>query len=158
MGKQKINCKIFTPQNVVISMMDMLGYKENLYGQKILENSCGDGRFLEEIVKRYIDDCRRRGYTEDEMLDLLMEQGADIKDIEADEDRIVITGDAKEYNNIKKALLAINPNMEFEVDEVSMVSLDKVKLEGEDLEMFNKLLNMLDEIEDVQNVYHNVEL
>ena len=99
-----------------------------------------------------------KGYTEDEMLDLLMEQGADIKDIEADEDRIVITGDAKEYNNIKKALLAINPNMEFEVDEVSMVSLDKVKLEGEDLEMFNKLLNMLDEIEDVQNVYHNVEL
>ena len=99
-----------------------------------------------------------KGYTEEEMLDLLMEQGADIKDIEADEDTIVITGDAKEYNNIKKALLAINPNMEFEVDEVSMVSLDKVKLEGEDLEMFNKLLNMLDEIEDVQNVYHNVEL
>ena len=99
-----------------------------------------------------------KGYTEEEMLDLLMEQGADIKDIEADEDTVVITGDAKEYNNIKKALLAINPNMEFEVDEVSMVSLDKVKLEGEDLEMFNKLLNMLDEIEDVQNVYHNVEL
>ncbi len=99
-----------------------------------------------------------KGYTEEEMLDLLMEQGADIKDIEADEDTIVITGDAKEYNNIKKALLAINPNIELEVDEVSMVSLDKVKLEGEDLEMFNKLLNMLDEIEDVQNVYHNVEL
>lgn len=99
-----------------------------------------------------------KGYTEEEMLDLLMEQGVDIKDIEADEDTIVITGDAKEYNNIKKALLAINPNMEFEVDEVSMVSLDKVKLEGEDLEMFNKLLGMLDEIEDVQNVYHNVEL
>ena len=99
-----------------------------------------------------------KGYTEEEMLDLLMEQGVDIKDIEADEDTIVITGDAKEYNNIKKALLAINPNIELDVDEVSMVSLDKVKLEGEDLEMFNKLLNMLDEIEDVQNVYHNVEL
>ena len=99
-----------------------------------------------------------KGYTEEEMLDLLMEQGADIKDIEADEDTVVITGDAKEYNNIKKALLAINPNIDLEVDEVSMVALDKVKLEGEDLEMFNKLLNMLDEIEDVQNVYHNVEL
>ncbi len=99
-----------------------------------------------------------KGYTEEEMLDLLMEQGVDIKDIESDGEDVIITGDAKEYNNIKKALLAINPNMEFEVDEVSMVSLDKVKLEGEDLEMFNKLLNMLDEIEDVQNVYHNVEL
>ncbi len=99
-----------------------------------------------------------KGYTEEEMLDLLMEQGVDIKDIESDGDTIVITGDAKEYNNIKKALLAINPNIDIELDEVSMVSLDKVKLEGEDLEMFNKLLNMLDEIEDVQNVYHNVEL
>lgn len=67
MGKQKINCKIFTPQNVVISMMDMLGYKENLYGRKILENSCGNGRFLEEIVRRYLDDCHRREYTEDEI-------------------------------------------------------------------------------------------
>ena len=99
-----------------------------------------------------------KGYTEEEMLDLLMEQGVDIKDIESDGDDVIITGDAKEYNNIKKALLAINPNIELDVDEVSMVSLDKVKLEGEDLEMFNKLLNMLDEIEDVQNVYHNVEL
>ena len=99
-----------------------------------------------------------KGYTEEEMLDLLMEQGVDIKDIESDGEDVIITGDAKEYNNIKKALLAINPNIELDVDEVSMVSLDKVKLEGEDLEMFNKLLNMLDEIEDVQNVYHNVEL
>lgn len=48
-------------------MMDMLGYKENLYGRKILENSCGDGRFLGEIVRRYIDDCQCRGYTENEI-------------------------------------------------------------------------------------------
>ena len=39
-----------------------------------------------------------------------------------------------------------------------MEAMQKVTLEGEDLEKFNKLLNMLDEIEDVQNVYHNVEL
>ena len=49
-------------------------------------------------------------------------------------------------------------NFDIDLDEVSMVALDKVKLEGEDLELFNKLMNMLDEIEDVQNVYHNVEL
>ena len=39
MGAQKANCKIFTPPDAVISMMDILGYKENLYGRKILENS-----------------------------------------------------------------------------------------------------------------------
>ena len=58
MGKQKVNCKVFTPINVVKKMLDILGYKENLYGKKILENSCGDGSFLVEIITRYIEDCR----------------------------------------------------------------------------------------------------
>lgn len=67
MGKQKVNCKIFTPQNVVVQMLDILGYRTNLFGRKVLENSCGDGRFLIEIVKRYIEDCRRNGYNDDEI-------------------------------------------------------------------------------------------
>ena len=35
---------------------------------------------------------------------------------------------------------------------------EKVTLQGEDLETFNKVLAMLDDVEDVQEVYHNVEL
>ena len=97
-----------------------------------------------------------KGVSEEEVLDAVLNEGADIKDIETEEDEVIITADAKEYNNIKKALT--NNNYEIDLDEVSMVALDKVTLEGEDLELFNKLLNMLDEIEDVQNVYHNVEL
>ena len=97
-----------------------------------------------------------KGVSEEEVFEAVMNEGADVKDIETEEDEVVITADAKEYNNIKKALT--NSNYELDIDEVSMVPLDKVKLEGEDLELFNKLLNMLDEIEDVQNVYHNVEL
>ena len=71
---------------------------------------------------------------------------------------VVITGDAKDYGNIRKALTNAKPDITFEVDEVTMEPLQKVTLEGEDLEKFNKLLSMLDEVEDVQNVYHNVEL
>ena len=97
-----------------------------------------------------------KGVSEEEVLDAVLNEGADIKDIETEEDEVIITADAKEYNNIKKALT--NNNYEIDLDEVSMVAIDKVTLEGEDLELFNKLLNMLDEIEDVQNVYHNVEL
>lgn len=97
-----------------------------------------------------------KGVTEEEVFETVLTEGADVKDIETDGDEVVITADAKEYNNIKKALT--NANYEITLDEVSMVAIDKVTLEGEDLELFNKLLNMLDEIEDVQNVYHNVEL
>ena len=87
-----------------------------------------------------------------------MMEDVNVKDIETDEDLVVISGDAKDYNNIRKALVNINPDIDLEMDEIAMVALDKITLEGEDKEMFDKLLAMLDDIEDVQNVYHNVEL
>jgi transcriptional/translational regulatory protein YebC/TACO1 len=31
-------------------------------------------------------------------------------------------------------------------------------LQGENLQLFKQLLDVLDELQDVQNVYHNVEL
>lgn len=94
--------------------------------------------------------------TEEEIFELLLNEGLDVKDIEEDDGEVVITRDAKEYNNIRKVL--INNNLDIDIDEVTMVPIEKVKLEGEDLELFKKLLNMLNEIEDVQNIYHNVDL
>ena len=38
-----------------------------------------------------------------------------------------------------------------------MIPNEYVTLEGEDLEKFQQLLDILDEVEDVQAVYHNVE-
>lgn len=99
-----------------------------------------------------------KGYAEEELFENLMMNDCDVKDIETDDDVVVITGDAKEYNNIRKALISINPDIDLQMDEIAMVPLDKVTLEGEDKELFDKLLSMLDDIEDVQNVYHNVEL
>ena len=39
-----------------------------------------------------------------------------------------------------------------------MLPKERMTLTGEDLDEFNKLVNMLDEVDDVQTVYHNVEL
>ena len=50
------------------------------------------------------------------------------------------------------------PGITFELDEISYFSKDSVKLSDEDKEKFEKLLAMLDELDDVSNVYHNVEL
>ncbi len=52
----KGKCQIFTPDNISTDMLDLANYKEQLYGKKILENSCGDGEFLVKIVSRYIED------------------------------------------------------------------------------------------------------
>ena len=52
-------CQIFTPDNVVSDMLDYLGYVEDLYGKKVFEGSCGNGQFLKEVVKRYINFCKK---------------------------------------------------------------------------------------------------
>lgn len=63
MSKQEKNCQIPTPGRYVKQMLDYIGYKYNLRGQKVLENSCGEGNILVEIVKRYIADLKENQYT-----------------------------------------------------------------------------------------------
>lgn len=56
----KEKCQIFTPIDIVTQMLDLANYKEKLYGKKILENSCGNGEILAQIVQRYIDSCKKQ--------------------------------------------------------------------------------------------------
>ena len=44
------------------------------------------------------------------------------------------------------------------MDEIAYYAKDTVTLNGEDKEKFQRLLDMLDDLDDVSNVYHNVEL
>ena len=99
-----------------------------------------------------------KGMGEEEALDACLMEDVDVKDVETDEDLTIIYGDAKDLHKIKEVLKKAKNDIEFEIDEISMVPLDKISLDGEEKELFEKLLNMLDDIEDVQNVYHNVEL
>ena len=54
-SKIKKKCQIFTPPEVVITMLDAAKYQHNLAGKKVLEYSCGSGNILAEIVRRYIN-------------------------------------------------------------------------------------------------------
>ena len=49
-------CQIFTPDDKVNKLLDIIEYKKGLLGQKFLENSCGDGSVLKHVVSRYIKD------------------------------------------------------------------------------------------------------
>lgn len=53
----KNKCQIFTPIEYVKFLLNTVNYKENLFGKTVLENSCGEGNILLEIVERYIKDC-----------------------------------------------------------------------------------------------------
>lgn len=55
------NYQIPTPLDYVDKLLDIAGYNQNLYGKTVLENSCGEGNVLVEIVRRYITDCKKHG-------------------------------------------------------------------------------------------------
>ncbi len=98
------------------------------------------------------------GMNEDEVMEAMINNDIDVSDIEIDEDSIVIYAEPSLLFRIKEAVLGVNPSIVFDIDEISMLPKDKVTLSGEDLDDFNKMYNMIDEIEDVQNIYHNVIL
>lgn len=98
-----------------------------------------------------------KGLSEEEALDTLILKGIDVIDIETDNDTVVVYGAPQDLYQIKEALLEVKP-LTFEIDEISMLPKDKVTLAGEDLEIFNRLYTMIDDIEDVSHIYHNVEL
>ncbi len=98
------------------------------------------------------------GLSEDEVMDALIENEIDFVDMEENDGNILIFGNPNDLFKIKASISNVKPDVEFTVDEISMLPKERITLQGEDLETFNKLLTMLDEVDDVQNVYHNVEL
>ena len=50
------------------------------------------------------------------------------------------------------------PDINFEFDNITFVPQDMVKVEGEDVAMFEKFVAALEDCDDVQNVYHNAEI
>ena len=99
-----------------------------------------------------------KGLNEEETMDALIENGVDFIDMETEEDSVVVYGNPQDLYQIKEAISSKIPNIEFDMYEITYIAKEKITLQGEDLELFNRVTTMLDDVEDVQNVYHNVEL
>jgi YebC/PmpR family DNA-binding regulatory protein len=95
---------------------------------------------------------------EEKVLNALIEGDVDPVDFETEDGMTTITVKFEDYNKLRDVLDKLNPNYEFELDETGMFAKDKITLDGEDLEKFQLLLELLDKVEDVSEVYHNVEL
>jgi len=99
-----------------------------------------------------------KGLDEEQTIEALIENDVDITDIETEDGETIVYGAPSDLFKIKDAISKKIPNVEFDMDEITMIPKEKVTLTGEDLDIFNKLVTMLEDIEDVQHVYHNVEL
>ena len=95
---------------------------------------------------------------DEELFNALLENDIEPVDFEVEDGEVVISLKPADHNKAKDVIENIIPNVSYEIDEEGMYAKDKITLEGEDLETFQKLYKMLDEIDDVTDIYHNVNL
>ena len=98
-----------------------------------------------------------KGLDEETVMETLIMQDIDA-DIETEDDAIVVYGQPQDLFRIKDAIKEVKEDLNFDIEEIAMLPKDTINLVGEDKELFEKLLKMLDDVEDVQNVYHNVNM
>ncbi len=98
------------------------------------------------------------GLSEDEAMEALMNGDADCEEIKTEGDLTCIYADPKDFNQIKAALEAAKSDIEFEQAEIALLPSNYVDLDEEHEEKFRRMLEMLRELDDVQEVYHNANI
>lgn len=93
---------------------------------------------------------------EEEIFEALLNAGIEPVEFESDDAELTISVHPNDMNHTKDIIESTIGTVEYDLDETGMFAKDKIELTGEDLETFNKLYKMLDEIEDVTEIYHNV--
>ena len=93
---------------------------------------------------------------EDAVLEALMEADVDVSDIESEGGMITVFTPNTEYFKAKHALTDAFGEIDFEVDEIQFIAQSPAPLGVEEQAALDKFIDMLEYLEDVQNVYHNV--
>ncbi|AST92947.1 YebC/PmpR family DNA-binding transcriptional regulator [Sutcliffiella cohnii] len=97
------------------------------------------------------------GKSADEVLELLMEADLDARDILEEEDTVIVYAEPDQFHAVQEAFKNAGVT-EFKVAELTMLPQTEVTLSEDSLAQFEKMIDALEDLEDVQQVYHNVDL
>ncbi|RUO33623.1 YebC/PmpR family DNA-binding transcriptional regulator [Aliidiomarina soli] len=97
------------------------------------------------------------GDDEDSVLELLMEADVDVTDVEAEDGMVTVFAPHTEYAKTRQALLEAYPDIDFATDDIQWVPQTAVEISEDDVAMMEKFLDMLEDCDDVQKVYHNAQ-
>lgn len=99
-----------------------------------------------------------KGEDEESVLETLMEADVDVTDIECEDGNITVFAPHTEYFKAKQSLSDAIEGVEFDVDAIQFLPQTMTEVSGDDIAMLEKFLDMLNDLDDVQNIYHNAEL
>jgi YebC/PmpR family DNA-binding regulatory protein len=93
-------------------------------------------------------------YDETTLLEAALEAGA--QDVETEDEIIIVYTDVADFHTVQDKLRATN--LAWESAELAMVPKTLVRVEGKDAERMVKLLDLLEDSDDIQKVYSNADI
>ena len=96
-----------------------------------------------------------KGDDEDAVLEVLMEADVDVTEVECEDGVVTVYAPHTEYNNTRTALTDDNADIEFDVEEITFIPQTETVVSGDDVANFDKFMEMFEDCDDVQDVYHN---
>ena len=100
-----------------------------------------------------------KGENRDEVEETLILSDVDVREVTCEDGEIEVLVEPSAFAQARDVLSKDLGVAEFETAEIAFLANDPIEItDPEDLRKFNELCDMLDELQDVQNVYHNVKL
>jgi YebC/PmpR family DNA-binding regulatory protein len=99
-----------------------------------------------------------KGDDGDKVLEAMLNADVNLDDVECKDGNVTVFAPPSEFFKAKTALLQAFPGTELEVQEITFLAQTTTTLGPEDLATFEKFLGMLNDCDDVQDIYHNVDL
>ncbi len=94
-----------------------------------------------------------QGKSEDDILEIILEAGAD--DLQTEDEYYEVTTSVDSFEEVRKAL--VDSGIEIENASLQWIAKNTIEVSGEAAEKVEKLYDMLDDSDDVQNVYTNAD-
>jgi YebC/PmpR family DNA-binding regulatory protein len=97
------------------------------------------------------------GKTADEVLEILIEADVDVRDIIEEDESVIVYAEPEQFHAVQETLKNAGIT-EFTVAELTMLAQNDITLPEDARAKFEKIIDALEDLEDVQQVYHNVDL
>ena len=99
-----------------------------------------------------------KGNNPDEVLDALLNAEVDVTDVESENGSVTVFAPPSEFYNAKQALSGAFPEVELDYQEIAFLPQTTTDIPADDVVQFEKLIDLLNDCEDVQEIYHNAVL
>ncbi|MFE4812452.1 YebC/PmpR family DNA-binding transcriptional regulator [Peribacillus simplex] len=97
------------------------------------------------------------GKSADDVLELLMEADVDVRDIIEEEESVIVYAEPEQFHAVQQAFKDAGIS-DFTVAELTMLAQNDLTLPEDAQAQFEKMIDALEDLEDVQQVYHNIDL